>query len=263
MRRLLLIISGIILSVNTFAQNVIPNFTIADCNGGTHTLYDELDNGKVIVLVWVMPCPACVSGGKTAFNIVQSYASTYPGKVFYYLLDDVGDNSCSALSTWATANGIDPTKITILDNTGNVADQNDFGGYGMPHIIVVGGGQGHRMYFSGLNNNADDANGIQSAINMAMFPASISPVASNLRLSLFPNPVGNEKLTIQYNLPKSGNIIVDIVNVIGKKVLSTSHYNTGGNNREEINVSNLPNGIYFLKLYANDKIETLKFTIAK
>lgn len=263
MKRILLSFLTIILSASAFAQNVIPNFTIPDCNGGSHTLYDELDNGKVIVLVWVMPCPACVSGGKTAYNIVQSYASTYPGKVFYYLMDDAGDNNCMSINSWATANSIDPAKITILDNTGKVADQSDFGGYGMPHIAVVGGGQGHRMYFNGVNNDADNATAIQGAINLAMFPASIAPIASNLRLSLFPNPVVNEKLTVQYNLPKAGNTILDVVNVIGKKVLSVSHYNFGGNNKEEVNVGNLPNGVYFLKLSANDKVETLKFTIAK
>jgi len=47
------------LILNTFgliAQTNATDFTANDCDGVSHHLFSELDNGKVVVIAWVMPC---------------------------------------------------------------------------------------------------------------------------------------------------------------------------------------------------------------
>ena len=64
------------------------DFTADDCNGTSHNLYSELDDGNVVVLCWVMPCGPWFLGAEYAQNAVQSFNISHPGKVKYYIVDD-------------------------------------------------------------------------------------------------------------------------------------------------------------------------------
>ena len=68
-----------------YAQTNATDFTTDDCNGTSHTLFDELDDDKVIVIAWVMPCTPCATYAGYASNAVQSFATSHPGRVKYYL----------------------------------------------------------------------------------------------------------------------------------------------------------------------------------
>ena len=57
----------------SFSQTIATNFTTNDCEGISYDLFDELDNGKVVIIAWVMPCGACISSSLTAYNIAESY----------------------------------------------------------------------------------------------------------------------------------------------------------------------------------------------
>ncbi len=65
MKKLLLLLSFIVVgSTIALAQipngSIAPNFTVTDVNGGSHTLYDLLDEGKTVYLdvfaTWCVPC---------------------------------------------------------------------------------------------------------------------------------------------------------------------------------------------------------------
>ena len=79
--------------------------------------------------------------------------------------------------------------------------------------------------------------------------ASINTL-SNTSISIYPNPVKNELFL------KLENIHVDkveIVDLLGKPVIIPTHI------AEMVDVSQLNKGIYFVKIYSNDKIHTRKF----
>jgi hypothetical protein len=172
------------------AQTIATDFTATDCKGNSHTLFTELDNGKTIVLVWVMPCSACKSGASAALNAVQSYTTSQPGKVLLYLIDDLGDNNCASLASWATTNSIDTSKMTIFQNSGNVISESNYGGSGMPHIVVVSGTD-HKIYFNEKNGMGT---GVQNALNIA---TGVTAVPREIKFSVSPNPVSGS-LTITY-----------------------------------------------------------------
>lgn len=218
------------------------NFTATDCGGASHTLFDELDKGKVIVMAWVMPCPACEAPSKTAFDAVQSYATKNAGKVLFYIADDYGDSPCSDLETFATASVGDKTKMVLFGNTGNTIKQTDIGsGTGMPKIVVIGG-KDHKVFFDKKNTAANDAAGITKAIDDAIVATNVGDVANNLEFTMSPNPVtGN--LTITY--AKQVKHIV-ITSVSGQIVKEETFAN--GKNNPVVNMSQLADGIYHVRI---------------
>ncbi|HQI46179.1 MAG TPA: hypothetical protein PLC59_08990, partial [Bacteroidales bacterium] len=115
MKRNILISILIFFTVFSFAQTTAVNFICNDCKGTSHNLFTELDDGKVIVLVWVMPCATCISPSRSAYDAVQTYSSSHPGRVKFYLADDYVNTSCNTLTTWANNNGM--TGATIFSNT--------------------------------------------------------------------------------------------------------------------------------------------------
>src|SRR5258706_1435857 len=132
------------------AQSVAKNFNCNDCNSNNHDLFTELDAGKVIVLCWVMPCSLCSGPASSANSIVNSFATSNPGKVKFYLVDDVANTSCSSLNSWGASTGL--TNYTSFSNSS--IKMTDYGITGMPKIVVLSGGSSHLVYF----NQSDSLN---------------------------------------------------------------------------------------------------------
>jgi hypothetical protein len=226
----------------TNAQTTATNWTASDCSSNMHTLFTELDAGKVVVFSWVMPCSACITPSKTAYNVVQSYATSNPGKVVFYLADDLGDANCSTISNWVTTNNIGSlSNMTVMDNTGNMINENDFGGSGMPHIVVMGGAN-HTIYFNKKNSAANDATGIQNAINSAIGATSVADLNNAVSFSVSPNPVADQ-VTISTSKAVTK---VSVMSLSGQVVKDEVYANAKTN--PTVNLSQLASGVYMIKI---------------
>lgn len=225
------------------AQTTATDWTATDCNGLSHTLFSQLDSGKVIVFAWVMPCGSCVNPSKTAYTAVQSFATSHPGKVRFYLADDLGDASCSTLSSWVTSNGIGSTaNMKIFSNSGNVIDENDFGGTGMPHIIVMGG-TSHQIYFNKKNSASNDAAGITSAINSAIGATTrVASFSNEISFAVSPNPT-TASLSIQYGKAVTH---VTVTSITGQLILNQDY--PKGKMNPSVDASRYSDGIYIVKI---------------
>lgn len=87
MKRKLLLSFTLLASAMIMNGQTAVDFTVNDCAGTSHHLFGELDAGKVVVIAFVDPCASCIAPSGTALGIVQSFASSYPGRVLYYLSD--------------------------------------------------------------------------------------------------------------------------------------------------------------------------------
>jgi hypothetical protein len=234
---------ALILSATAFvnAQTTATNWTAPDCSSTSHTLFNELDNGKVIVFVWVMPCGSCINPAKTAYTAVQSFATSNPGKVLYYLADDLGDASCATLSSWVTSNNIGSTSnMTIFSNAGNLISESNFGGTGMPHIVVMGG-PNHQIFFNKLNSAANDAAGITTAINSAIAVTGINDL-NNIKFSVVPNPT-TESFKINYSKELSKLSVISVTGQVIKE-----HSFSQGVMNPTIILNGIPAGVYSVKV---------------
>lgn len=238
------------------AQVTAPDFTATDCNGVSHNLYSTLNTGKVIVLDWVMPCGACVGPSLTAYNIVQSYTS---GNVLHYLIDDAGNTSCSTLSGWATNNGIGNNRTTF--STSAIVE-NNYGGTGMPHIVVVG--PNHTIYFNGFNSGAGNATSIQNAINSALSSTGVfEPQISGINLTALADPKSHS-LLVSFSLKESALVSLQMINELGEVIQSKELGNlTTGLYNNQLDLNGKAKGVYFLRLISGRDTKTIRFSIAE
>jgi|TARA_B110000914_G_scaffold143429_1_gene125552 hypothetical protein len=229
----------------TYSQTYATNFTEDDCNGVSHNLFNELDAGNIIVISWIMPCGPCATYSYPAYNAVESFASSHPGKVHFYIADDYANTSCVILNNFATTYNM--TNSTIFSNA-NIT-MSDYGVDGMPKVVVLGGAN-HLIY---LNKNDDKINysNVHTAISAAIADG-VSLVNENKKntfeVTTFPNPVINT-LTVSYKTIKQEEIKIEIIDQLGKStILRNNQINIPGYHNEKLNLSSFKNGIYFIKI---------------
>jgi hypothetical protein len=254
MKKLLMIIIAILTTLGfAYAQTTATDFTTNDCNGVSHTLFDELDNEKVIVIAWVMPCTSCATYAGYASDAVQSFATSHPERVKYYLADDYGNSTCSYLSGWAANYNI--TTDAIFSDA--ILNMTNYGTNGMPKVVVLGKNT-HTIYYN-ENNSKPTYIGVKDAITLALSPTVEidEQVGNSFNLTAYPNPT-NGLLNVKYtsNTP----VQFDVINMLGENVFSQKTNNT---KNTTIDVSNLNKGFYFLQMTTESKTTSLKFTLNK
>lgn len=79
----------------------------------------------------------------------------------------------------------------------------------------------------------------------------------------FPNPF-NPSTTIYYRLPKSGNVKLNIYDLLGQEIVSlVNSYQTAGEHEITWQPKGLSSGIYFYRLHAGEYAETKKLILHK
>lgn len=237
------------------AQTTATNFTCNDCQGNPHDLFTELDTGCVVVIDWVMPCNTCIPPSITAYNIVQSYQSTYPGRVKFYVVDDVANTTCVSLTNWTVTNNMPGT--TTFSNSS--ISMSDYGSAGMPKIVVLGGVH-HKVYYN--QNGAGNSTLLQEAIDSALGETGFheNGVTTNA-LKAYPVPASNS-LSLNFTSDVSGYATVNIYNVDGKQIYPTEQQAVAqGNNILEISTAELAAGMYSVTVSVGDRIFRTSFVI--
>ena len=249
----------VLFAVNiSFSQTTATNFITDDCNGITHNLFDELDNGNVVVIAWVMPCTPCATYSLPAYSAVQSFATSHPGQVHFYMADDIANTSCTSLSSWG--DNYNMSNSTFFSSSD--VNMNGYGVAGMPKVVVLGG-LDHHVYFN-ENDNKINLSGVQTAIDSALnsFVSSTSELVSTFQLNTFPNPT-QDKLTVNYHLNKDKEVTFEIIDLLGMKVQNVVVFNIPGTHTADLNVSELPSANYILRIQTSERTENIKFTISK
>ena len=257
---LLLLVIFVFAIKPALSQSTAADFTANDCNGNSLNLFSELNSGKVVVLSWVMPCGACINDARGAYDAAQTFATSHPGKVVYYMADDFGNTNCSTLSTWANANGIKPN-VTLFGNAGVAIDENNYGGTGMPHVVVIGPDK--KIYFN-VRNGSGNFNAIKEAISLAITSTGIGEVESPAtKLAVYPNPA-TDILTIKYELPSLSETRFTILNSLGQ-IISTEHAAgiQSGEQEIKLDVSTLNNGVYCLRLNTGNSEQVVRFIVSR
>lgn len=258
MKKLLLSLTIIVSAFSINAQTA-PNFTANDCASVNHDLYTELNSGKIIVITWVMPCNSCINGAKFAQNAVNSFSTSNPGTVLHYVADDYANTTCASLLSWLNTNSVTPNarfSSTAVNMTG-------YGSAGMPKVVVLGG-TNHNTFYN-MNNTSVTQSGITAAINNALAAnaTGINQISADaVTTKISPNPLSSE-LTLSMNSQENGTVLLTIYNITGQMIKSIEKPVTNGNNEIKMDVADLSNGNYFLKLNNGKTSESVKFIISK
>jgi hypothetical protein len=260
MKKQLLTTILLVFSTYIFSQSNATNFKCNDCSGTSHELFKDLDSGKVIVLMWVMPCGACIGGSITSYNIVSSYQSLYPNKVVLYLADDYADTNCQSLESWASSNGIDRTSFSLRFSNPAIKME-DYGSTGMPKTVVLAGTD-HKVLLNA--NYFIDPDELLAAINNALvITGNSDQIQQDLEFTFSQNLTTNS-IFISFNLDYSSNTNLTIINSEGVSIQTIfSGSLASGEHKIEFNLENLQSGMYFFQIQIGNKISLKKFIVMR
>ena len=94
---------------------------------------------------------------------------------------------------------------------------------------------------------------VSDTISLTVYDDTSIDEINSFLTKTYPNPF-SETINFQYNLPKPTNVSLVIYNPMGKQVEIIEEKQIGGENKIVWHPDKLPNGIYFYRLSANNKI---------
>jgi hypothetical protein len=248
-------------SMATGAQTTATDFTSSNCLGTEYHLFSQLDAGKVVVISWVMPCGACIGPTLAAFTAAESFSESHPGMVQFLMIDDFGDTNCNTLMSWANQNGM--PKESAFSNSAISMD--NYGAYGMPKVVVLGGGSNHKIFYN-ANNNDPTYEGVRNAILQALTTSVVSEIPmADFGLSVSPNPA-HEDVNISFSLPEASSVRLQVYNALGMAVqpgVPFEEERPAGRHSVRLDTGNLPAGVYFLRLDTETGFQLASFQISR
>ncbi|MBI1781664.1 MAG: T9SS type A sorting domain-containing protein, partial [Sphingobacteriales bacterium] len=83
---------------------------------------------------------------------------------------------------------------------------------------------------------------------------------NHINFTIFPNP-SNEKVVLNYTLKSTENVVIKISDVTGKIVKELKPNGVIGNNKQELNTSNLSQGIYTITIQGDNSLSSQKLIV--
>lgn len=114
--------------------------------------------------------------------------------------------------------------------------------------------------FSGINYEIIRFSDTITTTNISNI-SSVIPQGYELKQN-YPNPF-NPETSIEFSLPKNGNIELLIYDINGKEILKISEYKTVGKYNYSFNAKTLPSGIYFYTLSSENFRDSKKMILLK
>jgi hypothetical protein len=160
------------------------------------------------------------------------------------------------------ANGTIGTAITSSTNSGTISEAIT---YNTPtagaiyYIRVIG--------YNGANSTSVCYNlGLNTSSTNFIRPfegnAKSDKLTEGVMLKVYPNPA-NEAFTIQYNAVQEGEYDVKIYDILGKEMVSLKKEFALGQNAYEVKTTELPKGIYLVKVSNDNQSDVNKLIIEK
>jgi len=204
-------------------------FTSANCNAG-YILSNAANANGVITLVDISQA----AGGSYSWNV--SNGSTSNSTTPFFTLNGIGSYViCLTITDSTGACSSTFCDTLTVDSLGDVSRSNStFNGVIGVNVVA----SAKPLSFTGVKNILD----------------------SSTELALLPNPATNF-VTLKIFTEKAENATINVVDVSGKLVKEIKLNTNRGTNNAGFDVSDMSNGIYFVKVISNTKTETIKLSV--
>lgn len=200
-----------------------------------------------------------VSNGCGADTLCKNITITCPKPVASFNLVESGNPSYPA-NHWQATNTTDSTTYTsYLWEDG---DGNSSGSIKNPNLeySIAGGGSGPGTYTVCLT--VTNACGSDKLCKQLTFTnVGISEISALSETKLYPSPAANN-IYFDFNFDKRSDVSVSLFDVVGKNVMNVQFKNVMSST-EKINISELPTGVYIIKLSSGNNVVTKKVTITE
>ena len=265
------IISTILIAVfcflgnNTSKAQTAMDFNQLDCRSfaATHHLFADLDSGHAVLLHFFMTnCSMCPPPAQVLQAMAQNVNASHPGLVKGYAFPFNNTTTCASTNSWVSTNSL--TFYIPMDS--GAAQVTNYGGFGMPTVVLLGGAD-HRVMYSSLAFTTSDTTAIRDSI-LALYSSLHSPTGINAlptavsSFSIYPNPA-SDAISVTIGLKETSNLTIEVLDMTGRvvTVLLNEKQNAGIVNKN-FNVSDLANGNYLIRLNVNDQSTTGHICVA-
>lgn len=257
---LLSFILGLFIAQNaiSIAQTTAYDFQGNDCNGNPVHLFQDLDDGKAVILIYYMPnCGSCPPVAHDLQTMGNNINADYPGRVKAYSFPYQDITDCAYSASWVVDNNL--PLFTPMNNGATALAY--YGEFAMPTVVLLGGNNHDVMMVLDQGWDVSDTIAMRDSI-IGYFTTDINEVNSVVTsLDIFPNPTSNI-VNIEFNLEEESNVSFEIVDLTGRIVYSESKgKKEKGMVKKELSVDQIPNGTYFLNILVNDLKKSEKINI--
>jgi plastocyanin len=179
----------------------------------------------------------------SGFTFSPSTVNAAVGDTVAWVLTGIHTATEVDLATW-TANGNTPLSGGFNFNAASTAGGTSF-------IVCTSSGQ--RYYVCSPHVGSM---GMKGQINV--LPTSTDDINTEVSINVYPNPVAETLFLTINNAPESP-VTLEIINVLGKKVIDMGGKQTLNNDTRRVDVSGLPRGIYFLNIVGDNRLRSIRF----
>lgn len=217
-----------------------PNWTHTDTDGVEHTLYNYLDDSKIVLInIFTTWCPNCVNSLPALEQIYEAHGPNGDDTVVIFSFER--DQNTTNEAVWAVNNNV--TTPIFSDALATMGTWNT--NY-QPNYFVICPDRSHELIVGAVNSDASEL--LKMIGNCA--PSTSIIERSPLLVSL-QNTVVSENLTFYSS---DVNAQYRIINLSGQAILQGK---TG--TRVDLNTSSLSAGLYLLQVQNSNEILTRKF----
>lgn len=248
----------LLLMSNSFvkAQYTALDFQGVDCNNNQVHLFNDLDNGKFVVLYFYMAnCGSCIPKANDIQIMANNINANNPNLVKGYAFPYTNTTTCSYSADWVQYNNL---QFYAPMDSGTVHVTN-YGGFGMPTVVLLGGDNREVLFVTQDYTSADTT----TMKNLILGNSSLTNLdKNNFEVKIFPNPASDfVNLTFNSNLEKEINISISTLDGKLIKAFSKEEINLNNNNLK-IPLNQIDNGTYLIQLISGD-IKTTKILNVK
>jgi thiol-disulfide isomerase/thioredoxin len=251
-----------VLSFSTQAQvgNPAPNFTVTDTYGNTHTLYDYLDSGKVVVLdFFFTTCIPCQFYSPQVNLAYEKYGCNTANVIFMSI--DYHDTDAEVLAYDEEYN-IEYPSVSGL-NGGGDAVVSLYGVFAFPTFYVIDSSKTIVEQIDPPTLQVFEYRFGQLGILPAeCIVSAVKETVATERIEIFPNPFAGSSLNVRLpgGVAVSGNF--EIMDCTGRTVRS-GRLEISSDQVVEVPLGDLPSGVFLLKINALKEGKTYRGRFVK
>lgn len=227
-------------------------------NQAVDSVFVSLDNGSSIALSKKLPQEMSQNQSTNALVSFEGdtllIKGTYPGLVTFTTPNALGWTTNIHAPDFQSAI-LSSTELYGMDNLNRLQVTTNSGGSW--HIVDSIGARVNRLYFytNSLGFAVGENGTIYKTSNATNFLGLRATESLRRRVEIFPNPANNR---LSFTIPSDLRIKnIYLTNSTGQKM------NTPMPNQQEMNLSNIPQGVYFLTFETEEGIQTEKIVVVK
>ncbi len=250
----LVVLSLFIFNGGLVSAQSAADFTLTDTKGIVATLFDELEYGKVVLVdfmaTWCTNCNAYVPALEQIF---QEYGAGE--EVSIWAIDTYDNETDQQIEDYKNSLG---ATYRAFAKGSSVADKYNI--HGIPAFIVICPDK--QIVYEELGWRPETESEIRDAILSCKALGIYDDVKRDSSSHMvFPNPT-NGSANLYFSIDQTESINIEIYDLLGRMHLSTLLLQSRqGMNRINLDCSALEQGLYFIKITSDTKLETIKLVV--